>query len=105
MELILPNKGFSSRVSLDNMLRKHNIRPSVQIEVNDVHSLLSLVEKGNWATLLNEKALIGWDKLTGIPIEGRSLLRRSYMLWQKGAYRKKAASLFAKELMKTLATG
>jgi LysR family cyn operon transcriptional activator len=68
--------------------------------MNDIHSILKLVEKGHWATLLNERALLGWKNLVAIPVEGRELQRRAYVIWQKGIYRKKAADLFTEELWK-----
>ncbi|MCW3465352.1 LysR substrate-binding domain-containing protein [Chitinophaga nivalis] len=102
MELILASKGFSSRDFLDEILLRHKIHPVIKIELNDVHSLLSLVEKGQWVTLLNEQALTGWKNLVAIPIEGRELLRHAAVLWQKDTYRKKAADLFEQELLKNI---
>ncbi|MBO9730911.1 MAG: LysR family transcriptional regulator [Chitinophaga sp.] len=102
MDLIFPARGFSARDSLDEALQTNKIEPAVRIEMNDVHSILSLVEKGHWATLLNERAVMGWKNLVAIPIEGRELQRQAYIVWQKGTYRKKAADLFIQELLKAL---
>jgi LysR family cyn operon transcriptional activator len=101
-ELILPGKGFSSREFLDEVFRKRNIRPQIKIEINDVHSLLTMVEAGKWVTILNERALVGWKNLVAVPIAGKELYMDSFILWQKGAYRKKAATLFINELMKVV---
>jgi LysR family cyn operon transcriptional activator len=98
-ELILPGKGFSSRDFINGLFNKNKIVPNIKIEMNDVHSLLSLIQDGHWATVLNEKALIGWDKVTAVPIIAKGIKRQSYILWQKGVYRKKAAVLFIKELV------
>lgn len=100
MELILATKGFSSRDFLNEVLERHKVFPAVRIELNDVHALLSLLENGHWATLLNERALIGWKNLVAVPIAGKALLRKAYVMWQKGTYRKKAADLFVRELLK-----
>ncbi|MEC5144309.1 LysR substrate-binding domain-containing protein [Chitinophaga sp. 212800010-3] len=100
MDLIFPSFGFSARDSLDEVLKSNKIQPAVKIEMNDIHSILKLVEKGHWATLLNERALLGWKNLVAIPVEGRELQRRAYVIWQKGIYRKKAADLFTEELWK-----
>ncbi|MGN8067655.1 LysR substrate-binding domain-containing protein [Mucilaginibacter sp. SG564] len=102
LELILPGKGFSSRTFINELFYKHKMSPKIQIELNDVHTLLSLVQDGEWATILNEKTLIGWDKLIAIPIAGQEVKKQSYILWQKGVYRKKAAILFTEQLMKTM---
>jgi LysR family cyn operon transcriptional activator len=98
MDLIFPSSGFSARDSLNEVLERNKIRPAVRLEINDVHAILQLVEKGPWATILNERALKGWKQLVGIPIEGKELQRRAYIIWQKEVYRKKAALLFTEEL-------
>ena len=100
LELILPSNGFSSRDLLNEIFRKNNIIPNIKIEMNDVHSLLSMVELGNWATIINEKAIGTWDTLVAIPISGKELYKKAFILWQKGVYRKKSAILFMEELTK-----
>jgi LysR family transcriptional regulator, cyn operon transcriptional activator len=101
-ELIMPGKGFTSRALINELFYRNKISPNIKIEMNDVHSILSLVQSGQWATILNEKALFGWNDVHAVPIEGKQIRRRSYILWQKGVYRKKAAVLFTKELMDAL---
>jgi len=100
LELILPSNGFSSRDLLNEMFRKNNISPRIKIEMNDVHSLLSMVETGHWATIINEKAISSWENLVAIPISGKELYKQAFILSLKGAYQKKSASLFIDELMK-----
>ena len=102
LELILPGKGFSSRTFINELFYKHKMSPNIKIELNDVHTLLSLVQDGDWATILNEKTIIGWDRLAAIPIAGQEVKKQSYILWQKGVYRKKAAILFTEQLMETM---
>jgi len=102
LELILPSNGFSSRDLLNDIFRKNKIVPNIKIEMNDVHSLLSMVESGHWATIINEKAIITWDTLTAIPISGKELFKQAFILWQQGVYRKKSALLFMEELTKVV---
>lgn len=101
VELILPSKGFSSRDLLNELFRKGRLTPKIKIEMNDVHSLLSMVEEGNWATIINEKAIITWENLLAIPISGKEYYKQAFILWQKGGYRKKSATLFVDELIRT----
>lgn len=101
-KLILQSNGFSSREMLNEIFKKNNISPNIQIEINDVHSLLSMVESGNWATIINEKAITKWDSLVGIPISGKEIYRQASILWQQGVYRKKSAVLFMEELLKVI---
>lgn len=100
LNLILPAKGFSSRNFVDELFEQHKITPSIRMELNDMHSLLSLVQHGEQVSIINEKALIGWDELVAVPIAGNRLTRQSYIIWHTGAYRNKAAVLFAEELLK-----
>ena len=100
LNLILPARGFSSRDFVEELFQQKNITPSIRMELNDMHSLLSLVQNGGMVSIINEKALIGWDNLVAIPIAGYKLSRQSYIIWHKGAYRKKAAVIFAEELLK-----
>jgi LysR family cyn operon transcriptional activator len=102
IELILPSKGFSSRDLLDELFSKQNIAPVIKIEMNDVHSLLSLVDKGDWATIINEKAILTWRELVAIPISGKEYYKQAFILWQKGVYKKKSATLFIDELIDIL---
>jgi len=102
LELILPSNGFSSRDLLNEIFRKNRISPRIKVEMNDVHSLLSMVESGSWATIINEKAISTWDSLVAVPISGKELYKQAFILWQQGAYRKKSAILFIEELMKVM---
>ena len=102
LELILPSNGFSSRDLLNEIFRKNRISPRIKVEMNDVHSLLSMVESGSWATIINEKAISTWDSLIAVPISGKELFKQAFILWQQGAYRKKSAILFIDELMKVM---
>jgi LysR family cyn operon transcriptional activator len=102
IELILPSKGFSSRDLLDELFSKKKIVPLIKIEMNDVHSLLSMVSEGHWATIINEKAIIQWNELTTVPIAGKEYFKQAFILWEKGVYRKKSATLFIEELIKIL---
>lgn len=100
IELILQGNGYGSRDLLDEIFKKNHISTRIKIEMNDVHSILSMVESGHWATIINEKAISTWDNLTTVPISGKKLYKQASILWQQGAYRKKSAILFIEELMK-----
>ncbi|MNH28236.1 hypothetical protein D3C79_883900 [compost metagenome] len=64
-----------------------------------MHALLSLLKNSDMVGVINEKALGGWDELSAVPIANKSLTRQSFIIWQKDVYRKKAALLFAEELL------
>lgn len=102
LELILPGKGFSSRDYVNDLFSKKKLVPKIRIEMNEVNSLLTLVESTSWVTILNEKAIVTWDNLVTVPIAGRERYKQAFILWQKGVYKKKAATLFIEELGKIL---
>lgn len=101
-EMILASKGFSSRDMLDEYFKKINVKPKIKIEMNDTHSLLSLVDTGNWPTIINEKAISTWENLVAIPITGKELHKQACLIRQQGAFKKKSATLFIEELLKTM---
>ncbi|MES2240214.1 MAG: LysR substrate-binding domain-containing protein [Bacteroidota bacterium] len=92
--LILPSRGFNSREFLDDLFEKANIQPKIPIELNAIHALLQIVENSDWATVVTEKALIGWDGLQAIELMGVKTERKSYIITMKNEYQKKAIGLF-----------
>jgi len=99
-ELVLPGKGFSSRLYVNELFAKRKITPVIKVEMNEVNSLLTLVENTSWASILNEKAILTWNNLVAIPIAGKEHYKQAFILWKKGVYKKKAATLFIEELSK-----
>lgn len=97
LSLILPSRGFSSRGFLDNLFEKLNMKPKISIELNVIHSLLQIVENSDWVTVVNEKALKGWENIIAIDFEGVQTERDSFILTVDNAYQKNATSLFIKE--------
>jgi LysR family cyn operon transcriptional activator len=101
-ELILPGKGFSSRLYVNELFTKKKLTPIIKVEMNEVNSLLTLLENTSWVSILNEKAILTWNNLVAIPIAGKERYKQAFILWQKGVYKKKSATLFIEELSKIL---
>jgi LysR family cyn operon transcriptional activator len=99
--LILPGKGSNSREFVEELFTKHNMKPKISIELNSIHALLQMVENSDWATIVAEKALKGWDDLKSIQITGVATRRDSFMLTM-GGYQKKAVKLFIEEFRKSI---
>jgi len=99
--LILPGKGSNSREYVEILFVKHHMKPKIAIELNSIHALLQMVENSDWATIVAEKALKGWDDLKAIQITGVVTKRDSYML-TIGGYQKKAVKLFMEEFRKSI---
>lgn len=102
--LILPSRGFNSREFLDTLFEKANIQPKIPIELNAIHALLRIVENSDWATIVTEKALIGWDGIQSIELTGVKTERKSYIITIKNEYQKKAVGLFIEAFRNLLDT-
>lgn len=100
--LVLPNREFNSREFLDDLFISHHMQPKIAMELSDIHSLLSLVADSDYVTIVNEKALTGWDNLQAVRLTGINTARKSFVLTAKDTYQKKAAQLFIEELKKVL---
>lgn len=101
IELILPGKGSNSREFVEELFQKFNMTPKIAIELHSIHALLQMVENSDWATIVAEKALKGWDQLKSIQITGVVTKRESFML-TIGGYQKKAVRLFMEEFRKSI---
>lgn len=99
LPLALPVKGYSTRQFLDQAFEKANLTPRIQIEINDVPTLLELVGTGYWNTILSMATISGQTAVKAIPIEGEEMNQQAYVVWLHTSYRKKAALLFCDLLL------
>ncbi|SHL61602.1 LysR substrate-binding domain-containing protein [Flavobacterium chilense] len=99
--LVLPGKGSNSREFVEELFAKNKMKPKISIELNSIHALLQMVQDSDWATIVAEKALKGWDDLRAIQITGVATRRDSFMLTM-GGYQKKAVKLFMEEFRKSI---
>jgi len=100
--LILPSQGFNSREFLDNLFDKNNMKPKIPIELNAIHPLLQIIENSEWATVVTEMALSGWDNIKAIKLDGVETERNSFILTLNTEYQKKAINLFIDAFRKIL---
>lgn len=99
LSLLLPSKGYSIRNLLDEKLANQHIEVKPEMEINDIHTLLKLVESGRWYTILmNTTLFANHPALTALPLEGREMERAATVIWPEDSYRKKSALLFVESL-------
>jgi len=94
LPLVLPSSSYSIRNMLDDMLLKNNIILNSKIEINDIHSLLELVNTKKWCTILMNTSLFDFSELVAVPIEGKNLSRKATLVFPSGIYRKASLVLF-----------
>ena len=93
MPLLLPSAGYSIRSYLDTLLQKHNLSLDIKMEVNDINTLLQLVNSGRWATILMGSSIFNHPDLKAIKITGEGMTRLATITWPTNSYRKKSARL------------
>lgn len=98
--LIIPAKGFVTRGIVDSICSKKGIKINIEMEINDVHTIINLVRNGKQGTILTHSAVRNEDDLIKIPIYTTDieLSTKAYLFWPQGSYRKKAALRFAQIL-------
>lgn len=100
LPLLLPANGYSIRNILDSILEKHQVIADVKMEVNDINTLLQLVDTGKWCTILMSTTVFNYPKLKAVKIAGAEMVRPATITWPANAYRKKAAVLLEGQLRK-----
>lgn len=94
LPLVLPSPTYSIRNFLDETLLKNNIKLNVKIEINDIHSLLEMVNTKKWSTVLMNTSLFDFSELIAVPIEGKNMSREATIIFPSGIYRKASLVLF-----------
>lgn len=106
IELILPAVGFATRMKTDEICCNNNITLNTVMEINDVQTIINLIRKGNWGTILTKAAIKDEPDLKAIPILSAEILTsQAYLFWPKGSYRKKSAIEFAEFVQKSVRNG
>lgn len=99
LDLALPVRGFSTRQFLDAALAGQQIAPHIQIEINDIPTLLHLVRTGRWCTILTMATVEGEPGVRAIPLAGGDMERQAWVLRQRHSYQTQAAARFCALLM------
>ena len=106
IELVLPAVGFATRMKTDEICCKNNITLNTIMEINDVQTIIHLIRKGNWGTILTRAAIKDEPDLKAIPILSAEILTsQAYLFWPKGSYRKKSAIEFSRFVLKAVKNG
>jgi LysR family cyn operon transcriptional activator len=94
LPLTLPAAGSSTRRLLEAALATQSLTPHVQLEINDIATVLDFVRTGHGQTVLWLATVQHDVSLHAIPLEGTGLTCQAGVLRLDTAYRKKAAEIF-----------
>jgi len=94
LRLALPAAGYATRRFIDQAFLNNRITPQINLEINNIPTLLELVNSGHWYTILTRTTASGQDRLHSIAIEGLDTIQQAAVISLKGAYEKRAAKAF-----------
>lgn len=92
--LVLPALGFHTRQFLNEALARQQVMPNIKMELNDINTLLQLVETGNWSTIMTIAAVSARHSLKTIPIKELKITSYASVTWAKEGYQKKSVTTF-----------
>lgn len=102
-ELILPSAGLQARSAFENIIADRNLNLKVAIESNEVNSILNLLRKSNYATILSETVILEHDGLTTINIDDAECSMEGCIHFCINRYRKRSVEEFIRLLSETRA--
>ena len=97
-ELILPSAGLQARSAFENIIADRNLNLKVAIESNEVNSILNLLRKSNYATILSETVILEHDGLTAINIDDAECSMEGCIHFCINRYRKRSVEEFIRLL-------
>lgn len=68
-ELILPSAGLQARSAFDNIVADRNLNLKVALEANEVNTILNILKRSNYVTVLSETVILEHTGLVQIYID------------------------------------
>lgn len=100
-QLALPAKGLQARNVFDKIIAKHDVILDVRVEMDDVMSLLKLIQSTKLVTMLSKAAIESNPQLKAIPIDEQENVMTGSLHILKDSYRKASAKEFVRMLCET----
>ncbi len=87
MQFALPGRRGASAIrrKVDQRLAEEKIEPKILAEMNDIHALLTIAERGNAATILSRTAVGNHSGLKIMSLPGKPLCVTSGIMWHKAS--------------------
>lgn len=101
-KLALPTKGFATRRFVDDVFEKHKLNPWISVEINDIPTLLEIIETGQWHSILTQTTVQNQRNLVFIPIKSVKELQHAGIISMRDVYEKKSVTAFYKTLLSQL---
>ena len=102
-ELILPSIGLQARSAFDTIIAERNLNLKVAIEANEVNTVLNLLKKSNYVTVLSETTILETSGVTAIEINDAECSMEGCLSICTNRYRKRSTEEFIRLLSETKA--
>jgi LysR family transcriptional regulator, cyn operon transcriptional activator len=92
----LPGRHGASAIrrQVDRRLAEEKIEPKILAEMNDIHALLTIAERGNAATILSRTAVGNRSGLRLMSLPGKPLYIAAGIMWHRAAQLSPATKAF-----------
>ena len=102
-ELVLPGIGLQARSTFDNIIAERKLNLKVTMEANEVNTILNLLPRSNYVTVLSETVVLEHDNLVTIDISDAECNMEGCLNFCANRYRKRSTEEFIRLLSDTKA--
>lgn len=102
-ELILPSIGLQARSTFDSIISDRNLKLNVALEANEVNTILNLLNRSNYVTVLSETVILEHKGLVRIDIDDAECRMEGCLHFCTNRYRKRSTEEFIRLLSDTKA--
>ncbi|CNI24481.1 LysR family transcriptional regulator [Yersinia frederiksenii] len=93
-KLILLSQEFATRVHIDRNFLQAGLHPRVQIEMNEISTVLDVIRRTSLSTMLPATIAIQNNDLVALPVTGWELGRTAVLMRRRGAWQTAATKVF-----------
>lgn len=102
-DLILPSIGLQARSTFDNIIAGRNLNLKVAMEANEVNTIMNILRRSNYVTVLSETVILEHDGLVTINIDDAECNMEGCLHFSANRYRKRSTEEFIRLLSNTRA--
>ena len=102
-DLVLPSIGLQARSTFDSIIAERNLNLKVAMEANEVNTILNLLRRSNYVTLLSETVILEHNGLVTIEIDDAECNMEGCLHFCANRYRKRSTEEFIRLLSDTKA--
>lgn len=102
-DLILPSLGLQARSTFDSIIAERNLNLKVAMEANEVNTILNILRRSNYVTVLSETVILEHNGLVTIDIDDAECNMEGCLHFCANRYRKRSTEEFIRLLSDTKA--